>query len=311
MIQARIETRPKDWWRRVKRSKPEVIWVPDPQVAAGVPIHHLEACGRYIAHQKPDYILFGNDWFDFPSLNFWDREKPDFRMRDYMEDICVGTHALDVFFAPIYEELKRCRWWKPVFIFVEGNHDFRARRAAKEDKRFNKALVKPWNIVKDVADKLHRYGVRLKWMYLEQIINIDGVHYSHYFCNPRTGKMIGGTAQNKATRLKFSFTMGHIPGKEVWHEPLSNGRVIRGIVAGSFYLHHEGYHGPQASDYWRGVMYKHEVREGTYDLMEVSIDYLLRKWTNKEIIADPTYRFKDFGWPSSDTDPISSQGDER
>jgi hypothetical protein len=306
MIRFNLKTGKKDWWKKAnKRRLPEAIWVPDPQVAEGTSIHHLGALGRYIANQKPDQIHFGNDWWDFPSLNWWDKDKADFKVRDLIPDICSGVHALDVFMAPIEAEMKRCPWWKPTFIFHEGNHDARLRRIKKEDERLYRAIPKVWSIINDLGKRLHaEYGVRVIWMYLEQIICIDGIHYSHYFCNPKTGKQLGGTVQSKMSRLKFSFTMGHLPGKEVWHEPLSNGRVVRGSVAGSFYLHHEGYHGPQASDYWRGVLYKHEVHDGTYDLMEVSAAYLLRKWWDgKKIVAAGDYKEEEFAWPEDGQEP--------
>jgi hypothetical protein len=36
--------------------------------------------------------------------------------------------------------------------------------------------------------------------------------------------------------------------------------------------------GPQGNAYWRGLFVKHEVKNGEYDLMEVSLDYLCRKY---------------------------------
>jgi hypothetical protein len=50
-------------------------------------------------------------------------------------------------------------------------------------------------------------------------------------------------------------------------------------VAGAFYQHDEEYAGPQGNHYWRGIVYKHEVRDGDYDLMELSLPYLLRAWS--------------------------------
>lgn len=47
----------------------------------------------------------------------------------------------------------------------------------------------------------------------------------------------------------------------------------------SFYQKDEEYKGPQANCHWRGILVKNEVNDGDYDLLEVSLDYLLRKWT--------------------------------
>lgn len=46
----------------------------------------------------------------------------------------------------------------------------------------------------------------------------------------------------------------------------------------SFYQHDEEYMGPQGNHYWRGIVFKHEVTDGRYDPMFVSLDYLLREW---------------------------------
>jgi hypothetical protein len=64
---------------------------------------------------------------------------------------------------------------------------------------------------------------------MEEIACIDGVHYSHYFTAPMTGRALGGTALHKLNRLKFSFTMGHQQGKDTAEQYLANGRVIRGV----------------------------------------------------------------------------------
>lgn len=46
----------------------------------------------------------------------------------------------------------------------------------------------------------------------------------------------------------------------------------------SFYQHNEEYRGPQATNEWRGILMLHEVRDGNYDIMTVSLDFLRRKY---------------------------------
>jgi hypothetical protein len=48
-------------------------------------------------------------------------------------------------------------------------------------------------------------------------------------------------------------------------------------VAGSAYQHDEKYLGPQG-DHWRGILVLNEVHEGNFDLMEVSLPYLSRRY---------------------------------
>lgn len=42
--------------------------------------------------------------------------------------------------------------------------------------------------------------------------------------------------------------------------------------------HDEDYKGPQGNRHWRGVIVKHQVMDGDYDLMEVSMDFLRRRY---------------------------------
>jgi hypothetical protein len=93
-----------------------------------------------------------------------------------------------------------------------------------------------------------------------------------------TGKSWGGTVASMLNNIGFSFTMGHKQGLGLANKALANGKMIRGLVAGSFYSHDEDYKGPQANNHWRGAIYKHEVKDGNYCLMELSLKYLLREW---------------------------------
>jgi hypothetical protein len=57
--------------------------------------------------------------------------------------------------------------------------------------------------------------------------------------------------------------------------------VQRGLIVGSYYQHDEDYKGPQGNHHWRGIIVKHEVRDGNYDMMEVSMDFLRERYNIK------------------------------
>jgi hypothetical protein len=110
-------------------------------------------------------------------------------------------------------------------------------------------------------------------------VEVDGVWYAHFFANPMSGKPYGGA--NITTRLNtigFSFSMGHQQQHMHGSKNLNNGRVLRGLVSGAFYLHDEDYKGVQGNTHFRGLTMKHEVCDGNYDIMEVSMDYLCRRF---------------------------------
>jgi len=58
-------------------------------------------------------------------------------------------------------------------------------------------------------------------------------------------------------------------------------RTLRSIIAGSFYQHSEGYLSPQGNHHWRGMLMLHEVKNGEFSLMEVSLGYLKRRYGGK------------------------------
>jgi hypothetical protein len=276
-----VKTTKQRWWRD-GRTRPEHMFIPDPQVKGGVPIEHLRWAAQYALDQKPDVIVTGQDWWDFPSLNLHERDYADFRTRDLMDDVLSGLHAWDLFM----EILRSDKGYNPWIIFQLGNHDSRFYRQFRYDRKNERALPGPKWFIKRTP------GVEMSE--LEEVVCIDGVYYSHYFTNPYTSRALGGTALHKLNKLKFSYTQGHCQGKDIAEQYLAHGGVIRGVVAGSFYQHDEEYKGPQGNNHWRGLIYKHEVGDGCYDLMEVSMDFLRRRYGGKRVMADPNWRADEF-----------------
>ena len=50
------------------------------------------------------------------------------------------------------------------------------------------------------------------------------------------------------------------------------------LIAGSFYQHDEAYLNAQSNKHWRGVYMLHEVDNGYFHEMAVSIDFLKAKY---------------------------------
>ena len=83
---------------------------------------------------------------------------------------------------------------------------------------------------------------------------------------------------NKLNKIKISFTQGHQQVLEVGNTETPVGDRMWGLVAGSFYMHDEGYKGYQGNSHWRGIVMKHDVKNGDYSPCVVNMDYLLRKY---------------------------------
>ena len=275
-------------WPSMKKGRRH-LFIPDMQVTPETPTDHLDWIGRYIVSAQPDVIVCIGDFADMESLSSYDKGKKSFEGRRYLKDISAANAAMKVMMAPINkhnkQRLKRkVKQWKPQMVMTLGNHEHRINRAVQNDATLSGVLS---------TDHLNYAGQGWQVIPFLDVIEIDGVHYSHYFSNPMTGKPYGGTSID--TRLKtvgFSFSMGHQQTYITGQRFLNNGARLRGLVCGAGYLHSEDYIGAQGNTEWRGILVKNEVSNGSYDLTEVSLDYLCRKYEKK-----PLWLFMEQNYP--------------
>lgn len=250
--------------------------IPDTQVKPGVNTDHLEAAGNYAVDQQPDVIVMIGDWWDMPSLNGWETKGSKFfHDKSYLADVQSGNDAMERFMKPIREEsarrrLNKRKQWNPRMVFCLGNHEDRISRAVHKDP----VLAGTISIEKDLNLKDWEVHPFL------QIVEIDGILYSHYFVNQDslTKNVLGGTIENRLKNIGQSFTMGHQQIRKFGSRYNASGKEQLGLVAGAAYTHDEDYMGPQGNNYWRGIVIKNEVNDGSYDPMFVSLKYLVNKW---------------------------------
>lgn len=248
--------------------------LPDKQVKKGVPMEHLEAAGNYIAAKMPEKIIDLGDHFDMPSLSTYDIGTKKAEGARYQDDIDAGIEGMEVLMAPIRrlqasQRRRKLRVYNPDQHFLLGNHEERIMRHV--------------NVHPELAGKLSYADLELErfgWTVHEYtgMLNLDGIEYSHYFYNPNTSRPLGGVCHTRLKNIGYSFTMGHQQGKDQAERYLTNGKVLRGLIVGSFYQHDEKYKGPQGNEHWRGCIMKNQVKDGNYDIMELSLDYLMRRW---------------------------------
>ena len=248
--------------------------IPDTQCKPGVPLNHLTAAGNYIVDKQPDVIVHLGDHWDMPSLSSYDKGKRSFEGRRYNLDIEAGLAGMDALLKPIWDynarqKKKKKAPYKPRKVFIPGNHEDRITRAVDTEAMLHGTIGH-----QDL--RLEDYGWEVT-PYLKPI-EMDGVWYAHYFHPAHSSQPYGGKASTKLTNIGFSFTMGHQQGKDIAEKHLANGKTLRGLVIGSFYQHDEDYKGPQGNNHWRGCVMKHEVKDGNYCLMELSLDYLVANW---------------------------------
>lgn len=254
------------------------LMIPDLQVRPGVCLNHLNALGHYIVDQQPDKIIQIGDWADMHSLSTYDTGKKAGEGARYEEDIEAATRSMEVLMEPIYEYNAKCRrrkerQYRPDMVITLGNHENRINRHIN-----NYPVLEGRLSAEDFGFEEHGWEV---FPFLD-VVELDGIAYSHYFPRNANGQIVQTTrgapnARVQVQREQQSCSSGHLQGLSFHVQQLRNRRAY-GLIAGSFYMHEEDYLGPQGTAYWRGVVVKHEVKDGNYDPMFVSLDYLLDKW---------------------------------
>ncbi len=251
------------------------MFVPDTQCKPGSSTAHLTAAGNYAAAKKPDVIIFAGDHWDMPSLSSYDKGNKSMENRRYLLDIAAGNEGMDAFMAPVYAAMKLDPTWRPRLVFLIGNHEYHIKRYAESHPQLEDAIG------------YHHFNLAAHGFEVHDFlkpVTIDGITYCHFFpraaANGQVNTRPKGASSARAQLMANMCTVvsGHRPGM---HGPASQHvrkQRIRSIIAGSFYPHDEAYRTPQGNDYWRGILMFHQVHEGDFSLMEVSLDYLTEKY---------------------------------
>lgn len=247
--------------------------IPDCQVKPGHDTSYLRKLGQYIVEKQPDTVVCIGDFADMPSLSSYDVGKKSFEGRRYRADIEATHAAMEALVAPLREfnvAAKRNHRprYNPQLILTLGNHEDRINRAVENDAKLEGVLS-----VKDL--EYEKFGWKV-FPFLDVVV-VDGVAYSHYF----TSGLLGRPATSAAAQLNkkhMSVVAGHQQGLQIATGHRADGKRLTSIIAGSCYEHNEDYMGPQGNKHWRGFLVLHEVHDGEFDLMPVSLDYLNRKY---------------------------------
>lgn len=219
------------------------------------------------------------------SLSTYDNgTKKDFHSRRYFEDIAVAKEGMAKLVKPLRDlnrvlaEQKK-KQYNPRMFLLLGNHEHRITRAVNADPVQLDGLVS----INDL--EYSKFG----WEVVPFLdtIDIQGVTYAHYFPRGPNGRVMqdkrgAPNAKAQVQREMRSCTAGHLQGLD-YYIYQTHDRRFHGLVAGSCYLQEEDYLTPQGTKYWRGVVVKHEVMNGEYDIMTVSLDYLCRKYEGQTL----------------------------
>ncbi|HEY6028608.1 MAG TPA: hypothetical protein VIV09_17060 [Pseudolabrys sp.] len=247
--------------------------IPDTQIKPGVPIDHIDWISKYAVEKTPDVIVIIGDWADMPSLSSYDVGTKSFEGRTYRADILAANDAPQRLMAPIQVEVARREKahrprWNPRKIVTLGNHENRIPRAVEMDRKIDGLISE-----KDIF--FEQWGFEV-YPFLQPVV-VDGVAYCHYFVSGQMGRPVT-SARMLLQKHHMSCFAGHQQGRDIAYAKRADGSRITGIIAGSCYLHDEPYLNAQSNEVWRGVYMLHEVNNGSFDEMPVSLTFLKEKY---------------------------------
>lgn len=242
--------------------------LPDVQAKPGSDFSFLERIGKYVVEKAPDKIICIGDFADMESLSSYDVGKKSFEGRRYIKDVEAAQEAMNAFMNPIFNHnaLQRKngkKQYKPELILTLGNHENRITRAVNDDPKLDGVLS---------IDDLKYVEAGWKVYPFLEVVVVDGVAYSHYFPSGTAGRPCA-SAQSQLNKKHMSCVAGHQQGLRIATDFRADGVMLTSVIAGSCYEHNETYMGPQQNQHWRGALMLHDVHDGAFDIMPISMKY--------------------------------------
>jgi hypothetical protein len=264
----RNSTKTKKKAKTVKSAGVKILVIPDVQAKPGHDFSYLRKLGQYIVEKKPDTIICLGDFADMPSLSSYDVGKKSFEGRRYKSDIESSKIAMKALLEPLNKYKTKKSGYNPKMVMLYGNHENRINRAVNDDPKLDGVLS---------LDDLEYEKSGWKTVPFLEVHVENGIAFSHYFTTGLAGRP-ASTASAQLNKKHMSCIAGHQQGLQIATAYRADGQQITSIIAGSFYEHDEDYMSPQGNKHWRGVLMLHEVNDGAFDLMPVSLNYLNKKY---------------------------------
>lgn len=237
--------------------------IPDAHATPGHSLDRFKWLGKVIRAEAPDVVISMGDWADMASLSLYDVGKKSFEGQRYVLDVDAARTSQDYMFNEVAKMTK-----KPRFIQLEGNHEHRIERATNDDPKLDGLL--------SISDlQYENYGwelVRYRGS-TPGVIVVDGIAYAHYFTSGVMGRPVSGVkpAYTLLQKQHMSCTAGHTHVFDMAIQTTADDRKIMGCVAGVYTDEELSYAGNSNDLWWRGLLLKEYVNEGTYDMRQISL----------------------------------------
>jgi hypothetical protein len=236
--------------------------------------HHnrrAEWLGKLILDTKPDVVIHLGDSADMPSLSGYDKGKKSFQGRTYRADI--DAH-LD-FNTRLWDTVRAAKRRLPHRYILEGNHEHRIVKAIDVQPELDGAISLDDLRMLDFYDEFIQYNGRSPG-----VVEIDGIAYAHFFISGVMGKSIGGLHPAYAILQKGyrTATAGDLHLLDYRLLTGIGGRRLQAMVAGCYQDYDSDWAGEANSLWWRGVIVKNNVENGSYDPTFISLEAIRKEY---------------------------------
>lgn len=256
-----------------------ILVLPDSQIQPEDNFEFLSFIGQYAVDIRPDIIVHLGDFADMPSLSSHDKAgSKSMEGQRYKADINASIKAMETLLQPIrshQESLKQNHRprWNPRMVMLYGNHENRINRAIQNDPKLDGLI--------SLSDLQYEEMGWETYPFL-QPVNIEGVMFCHYFVSGVMGNPCT-TARAILNKHHQSCIAGHQQGRDIAFGKRADGTEMTAMIVGSGYEHDEKYLNSQTNNHWRGVVVLHEVQDGHFDEMMVSLRYLRSKYNKVKL----------------------------
>lgn len=251
--------------------------VPDEHAYPGDNLRRFEWLGEYIMDTQPEVIIRLGDIWDMPSLCSYDKGKKSFVFKNVKDDLEAGHKAEKTLFKSLIKfnnsaSKNKKAMYRPLIYKFLGNHEARVEKLLSLEPR--------WEGSVSMNDFRTRLNINEHVTNYLDFAVIDNIAYSHLFVSGTMGRP-AASARAMLQKKNMSCTMGHTHVLDHAISSKPTGELCRALVAGSFHdPDYSSFAGTQVDlIWWNGVLMKHGVLNGSYDLEEVNIKRLQRAYS--------------------------------
>lgn len=254
-------------------SKTHLI-IPDPHAHPNFHNERATWLSKLIIDIQPDVVINLGDQADMPSLSSFEQGKASFIGRTYQRDIEASLDFQDRLWSPIRKRKKRL----PRRVFLIGNHEHRIWKAIDSQPNLKGTIG-----YRDLDLETHYDDIVDYEGNTPGIIEVDGIHYAHYFVSGLMGRTISSDvsiAQALLAKNLTSSTCGHNHVFDLSVRVNAYGHRLMGLSAGVFVDYNIEWAGDINRLWSRGVVVKRQVDRGSYDVQWISMDALKEEYGN-------------------------------